>query len=81
MCLAYPMTITEIDGAYATVEAHGVRRRIGLALVPDAGTGDEVLVHAGYAIAIIDPLEAAETRRLYGELWAAGAPDGEDPPR
>jgi hydrogenase expression/formation protein HypC len=70
MCLAYPMTIVEIDGMYAQVEVEGVRRRVGLALLPEAEVGDEVLVHAGYAISAIDPEEAEETRRIYKELWA-----------
>ena len=71
MCLAYPMTITSIEGSYADVEADGVRRRVGLALVPEAKIGDAVLIHAGYAISVVDPEEAEETRQLFKQMWAA----------
>ncbi len=71
MCLAYPMKVTSIDGAYAEVEAAGVRRRVGLALLPDTEVGDEVLIHAGYAISRVDAKEAEETRRLLHKLWSA----------
>jgi hydrogenase expression/formation protein HypC len=71
MCLAYPMTITDIDGTYANVEADGVRRKVGLALVPEAKVGDDVLIHAGYAINIVDAEEAEETRQLFKKIWAA----------
>lgn len=71
------MTIVAIDGAQAQVEAEGVRRHVGLALLPDAKVGDDVLVHAGYAISTIDPEEAEETRRIYKELWALEEADDE----
>lgn len=71
MCLAYPMKVTSIDGAYAQVEAAGVRRRVGLVLLPETKIGDEVLIHAGYAITRVDPAEAEETRQLLHKLWAA----------
>lgn len=73
MCLAYPMKVISIDGGYAQVEAEGVRRRVGLALVPEAEIGDEVLIHAGYAISVVDPEAAEETRRLFREIEAAEA--------
>lgn len=75
MCLAYPMRVVSIDGGYAQVESDGVRRRVGLALLPEAEVGDEVLIHAGYAISRIDPDEAEETRRLLRELWRAQEQD------
>ncbi len=71
MCLAYPMKVISIDNTYAQVEAEGVRRRVGLALLPEAMVGDDVLIHAGYAISVVDPDEAEETRRLFKEIWAA----------
>ena len=71
MCLAYPMKVVTIEGDYAEVEAEGITRRVGLALLPEIKLGDDVLVHAGYAISIIDPEEAEETRKIFHELWAA----------
>ena len=70
MCLGVPMTIVSVEGDRAEVEAGGVRRTVGLALLPEARVGDDVLVHAGYALSIIDPEEAAETRRLLAEIVA-----------
>ena len=71
MCLAYPMKVVSIDGSYAQVESDGVRRRVGLALLPETQIGDEVLIHAGYAISRIAPEEAEETRQLFRQLWLA----------
>jgi hydrogenase expression/formation protein HypC len=65
------MKVVSIDGIYAQVESDGVRRRVGLALLPEAEVGDDVLIHAGYAISRIDPVEAEETRMLLKQLWAA----------
>jgi hydrogenase expression/formation protein HypC len=44
----------------AVVEFGGVRRQVSLACVPEAGTGDYVLVHAGVAISRINAAEAAK---------------------
>lgn len=80
MCLAYPMTLISIDGAYAVAEAEGVRRRVGLALLPEARVGDAVLIHAGYAISLLDPEEAEETRRMFRAIEAVEqTPENEDP--
>lgn len=78
MCLAYPMKVVAIEGGFAQVEAEGVRRRVGLALLPEAAVGDDVLIHAGYAISRVDPEEAAETRALFQQLWAAQDQAAED---
>lgn len=50
------------------VEFGGVRKEIGLQLVPDAKVGDYVLLHAGFAIEKLDEGEARETLRLLEEL-------------
>lgn len=72
MCLALPMRIVAIDGAIATLAAEGLEQRASLALVPDARPGDYVLVHAGFAITVLDEAEAAETLALLAELAACG---------
>ena len=64
MCLAIPMRIMELDGAVALVETGGVSRRVRLDLLPEAGVGDYVLVHAGMAIARVDADEAERTLSL-----------------
>lgn len=62
MCLAIPAKIVEVkDDGLATVDIMGVTRDIALDLVPQAGVGDFVLVHAGFAIELVDPVYAQET--------------------
>jgi len=68
MCLAVPARIVSIEGTEAETEIGGVRRRISLALTPEAKVGDYVLVHTGYAIGIVDENEAEETLRLLQEI-------------
>lgn len=68
MCLAIPTRVIEIKGTNAVVEFGGVRKEIGLQLVPDAKVGDYVLLHAGFAIQKMDEGEARETLRLLEEL-------------
>lgn len=76
MCLALPMRITAIDGELATIAAEGLEQRASLALVPEAQVGDYVLVHAGYAISVIDEDEARETFALLAELAEAAEAEG-----
>jgi hydrogenase expression/formation protein HypC len=68
MCLAIPMKIIDIDGTIATTEVDGVTRKARLDLLPEAGLGDYVLVHAGLAISRVDPEDAAETLDLLRKL-------------
>ncbi len=68
MCLAIPMQIRSIDGTEAEVEAGGITRKTSLMLTPDAKVGDYVLLHAGYAINIIDEVEAEQTLALFAEI-------------
>jgi len=64
MCLAIPARIESIDGDRAVADIRGLKRRIGLALLPNAAIGEYVLLHAGFAIQRIDEREAEETYRL-----------------
>ena len=75
MCLAIPVQITLIEGNEAEVEIGGISRRISLILVPEAKTGDYVLVHTGYAISLIDSAEAEETLRMFREIGEMEASD------
>ena len=68
MCLAVPVMIRNIEGTQAMVELGGVKRMISLVLTPEAGVGNYVLVHAGYAIGIVDEEEAKETLHLLKEM-------------
>ena len=68
MCLAVPGRIVTIKGDLATVDfGSQVNQEVNVTLV-DASEGDYVLVHAGYAIQIVDREEAEETLRLWREL-------------
>ncbi|MDI6854012.1 MAG: HypC/HybG/HupF family hydrogenase formation chaperone [Deltaproteobacteria bacterium] len=68
MCLAIPMKIIEVDGVTAVTEVDGVKRRARLDLLPEAGVGDYVLVHAGLAIAKVDAAAARETLDVLRKL-------------
>jgi hydrogenase expression/formation protein HypC len=70
MCLALPMRITALDGALATIAVEGLEQQCSVMLVPDAAVGDYVLVHAGFAISVIDEAEAQETYDLFREIAA-----------
>jgi hydrogenase expression/formation protein HypC len=66
MCLAIPGQILSIEGAdeltrQGRVAFGGVVKVVNLAYAPEAAIGDYVLVHAGFAIAIIDAGEAVRT--------------------
>jgi len=68
MCLAIPVRIVAIDGDEAETEIAEVRRRVSIALTPEAKVGDYVLLHTGYAIGVIDEAEAEETLKLLEEI-------------
>lgn len=69
MCLAIPAKIVELaEGNLATVDILGVSRTISVDLTPQAQVGDFVLVHAGFAIEVVDPQYAQETIDLVKEF-------------
>jgi hydrogenase expression/formation protein HypC len=64
MCLGIPGRVVEIDPGgrrMGTVDFDGVRRPVCLAYAPDAGVGDYVIVHVGFAISTVDADEAERT--------------------
>ena len=72
MCLAAPAKITAIENGLATVTLDGVSRRVSLMLLPWAKVGDFVLVHAGFAMEIVDEHLAMESQALWREMGGAG---------
>ena len=68
MCLAIPMQIVEIKDKKGIVEIGGVQREVGLQLLKQVKIGDYVIVHAGFAIQILDEKEAKETIALFEEM-------------
>ena len=71
MCLAIPALIKSINGQQAMADIEGVTRDVSLQLTPEAKVGDYVLLHTGYAISIIDPVEAEETLSLLRQMAEA----------
>ena len=89
MCLAIPGKIIEITpsgddpvmGRTATVDIQGSRIEASLAMTPEAKLGGWVLVHAGFAITLLDEAEAKETwetlQMAFGDNALAGSPSEE----
>ena len=77
MCLAIPMKIASLnEDRVATVDVLGVTREISLDLTPQAQVGDYVLVHAGFAIEVVDEQYAQETLDLIKEFPELAGEDG-----
>jgi len=68
MCLAIPAKVISIDGTSARVSIEDVEYTASLLLLDNVKPGDFIMLHAGFAIAKIDPDEAAETLRLLNEI-------------
>ena len=68
MCLAIPARIVELDGDKAVVDAMGNRWKAKTTLLPEAKLGDLVLIHAGFAISLVDEEEAKRTWQLIAEI-------------
>ncbi len=79
MCVALPMRVEETRDGAARVESGGARlwARLDLLERPPA-LGEYLLVHAGFAIGVLDEAEGA---RLLAELTtlAGAGPEGEGP--
>jgi len=71
MCLAVPAQVIAIKDQLGTVELSGVHRDVSLMLLPETKVGDFVLVHAGFAMQVIDQKEAEETNALLAEMNGA----------
>ena len=70
MCLAIPGKIIKIDSDknHAMVDyGEGTKRRANISLV-DVKVGEYVLVHAGFAIEVLNENEAKETLALFREM-------------
>ena len=72
MCLAIPGKILEIQQQgnlrTARVQFGGIVRQVSLDFVPEAGLEDYVMVHVGFAISRVDPVEADRTYKLLQEM-------------
>ena len=73
--MAVPAKVMKINGDVAEVDfGEGILREVNIALV-EPEIGEYVLVHAGYAITVIDKEEAEETLRLWSEILRMQEPN------
>ena len=81
MCLAIRGKILEIhetgDLRVGKAQFGGITRQVQLSFVPEARTGDWVMVHVGFAISVVDAEEAEKTYQI---LQSMGLLDAELPP-
>lgn len=82
MCLAIPGRVLSITGddplvRVGRIDFGGVVKEVSLAYTPEAKPGEYVLTHVGFAMAIIDEVEA---RRIFDTLCeVAGVAPEEEP--
>lgn len=74
MCLAVPARIVSLNANVdellrtGNVDFSGVQKEISLAYVPEANIGDYVIVHAGFALSVLDKSEALASLQAFQEL-------------
>ena len=72
MCLAIPGRVIEVFEdcglRMARVDFVGTVRKVCLEHLLEAGLGDYVLVHVGFALSRVDPEEAERTYQFLAEL-------------
>jgi len=66
--LAIPARIIELDKDIAVVDAMGNRFKAKTTLLPEAGIGNLVLIHAGFAISLVNEDEAKKTWDLIKQI-------------
>ena len=79
MCIAVPVRITAVESnafgiRVASVEVDGSESTARLDYVPDAGVGEWVMVHMGFALSKVAEEEALATREVLREVEAASPP-------
>lgn len=66
MCLAIPGKVKKILCDHtAEIEIGGIIKNASLDLIPQVAVGDYVLLHAGFAIEVIDQEEALKIFRAW----------------
>jgi hydrogenase expression/formation protein HypC len=72
MCLAIPGKVLSRYEDIARVDfGEGTTRDVDVSLV-DVKVGEYIIVHAGFAIEVVDEKEALETLRIWDELLSKG---------
>ena len=67
MCLAIPGKVISINGEIGNIDFGGVIKQTNLSMV-EADIGDWVVIHAGFAIEVMDEEDAQETIKLWNEV-------------
>ncbi|MGI9602418.1 MAG: HypC/HybG/HupF family hydrogenase formation chaperone [Acidimicrobiales bacterium] len=84
MCLGVPGLVVEthLDRGtpMATVDFGGVTKTVCLAYVPDAREGQYVIIHAGFAITVLDEAAAKVSLDLFEEIGIVEAVEQSDSP-
>ena len=78
MCLAIPGKIVKIEGDQAEIDFGGAMKTANVAMV-DAKVGMWAVVHAGFAIELMEEEEALETLKLWNEFVDSGTAEIRNP--
>jgi len=74
MCLAIPGQIISISddndplARKGQINFSGVRKEVSLAYVPEAKINDYVIVHAGFALSVLDEADALISLQAFDEF-------------
>lgn len=84
MCLGVPGKVVSVEEnplgmTMGKISFSGITKDCCLAYVPEAKVGDYVVVHVGFAIAIVDEAEAERTLAYLREMDDLGELDIEQP--
>ncbi len=84
MCLGVPGQVVSIAEnplgmTMGKVSFGGITKEVCMAYVPEVAVGDYVVVHVGFAIAIVDEAEAKHTLEFLAEMGDLGELDIEQP--
>ena len=82
MCLAIPGKVIELFDENSLkmgkIDYSGTVNTACLEYVPGVKVGEYVIVHAGFAISVIDEAEAKKTLELWDEMTEKAAEEGLD---
>jgi len=83
MCLAIPGKLISLDTSatpkMGKVSFGGIQKNVCMEWLPEAGIGDYVIVHVGFALSKVDEQEALDTIRMIEEM-ADGLDELDTPP-
>ena len=69
MCLAVPAKVNKIKKNIAEIESFGVKKEVDITLIPAVKINDYVIVHAGFAIQIVDKEDALITQGYFKDYF------------